>query len=38
LSGIGGYCIDNPSYTGPAGNGAYASVPRNGARHPHAHH
>ena len=38
LSGIGGDCIDNPRYTGPAANGAYASAPRNGARHPRVHH
>jgi hypothetical protein len=38
LSGIGGSCVDNPGYTGPAANGSYAAAPRNGARHPRPRH
>ncbi len=38
LSGIGGSCIDNPGYAGPAANGAYASAPRKGARRTRPYH
>jgi len=35
LSGIGGSCVDNPGYQGPAAAGPYNAVPRAARRHLH---
>ena len=35
LSGIGGSCVDNPGYQGPASAGPYNAVPRAARRHLH---
>jgi hypothetical protein len=33
LSGIGGSCVDNPGYSGPAASGPYNAVPRGAGKH-----